>query len=937
MSPLGLCSPKTKSAKFKPGPGLIRSPSSSGSTTSRNRCTSPDDDHDASVALFPDNILTGSKRLSSSVFSDFDSSKRLKLDDSDGSREKPHFRQPRQRLTECWDHADLETKSLDQLYHLLARNQDGRRENSISLRNYHEGNSQDIFILKALDSIFKNRIDAIHETIASAPQSSERYENIPDFMPSTPSLRLSTPVLLPAFTAASPTIPTSSSQESNSSSGTSDLLSFSSQSQELDGGPDSDDELWNSVPDIAVPGFDTNEAARSPRKTPSSEEFTDVLKRIFGLDRFRENQLEIMLETAAGKDTVVLMPTGGRKSLCFQLPAVYEHEKSGCTTVVISPLRALIRDQVDALKAKGVHAVRLTADTGPDRQSLHDHATPALLYVTPEKLHKSRDFRDVLSNLHRKHKLARFAIDEAECIQTWGHDFRDSYRKLHIIREQFPDVPIIALTAAASPETIEKIVERLKLDNPKVFQRTFNRPNLKYRVATKRAKPHDMDDVVNFVENEYSNRKGIVYCLTRKHCESLAEYLRSRGILANHYHAGMSEEEQIPIHAGWKAGKIDVIVATVAFGMGIDQPDVRFVIHFDIPKSLEGYYQETGRAGRDGLPADCILYYRFQDLKTVLDLRDTSNEAELASQSRREAARAVVNFCEETKVCRRVQLLQHFGENFAENDCRGGCDVCYNRAALDSCEVDLSESARHAVILVESFNVNEDLTVKQAISIFRGLNPKNTKKFDVKSRPRYGAGSSLHPDVVDLVFDRLLFLDILVERRVERTKGHHYYLKPGPQANDFIATNGKIIVNLNQKSAEYARKAGPRPSSPSRDESTAARDILEPKDPGTNNCQATVELYRKLIAHQKIKSSPQKVFDAEPLQRLSVTPPRDAIRFKRMMLAIERQRFPEMSAEEAKSIVKSKFSDTMSEELLQICRAWNTEQEMGPRSSSWNT
>ncbi|KAJ7256799.1 P-loop containing nucleoside triphosphate hydrolase protein [Mycena haematopus] len=612
----------------------------------------------------------------------------------------------------------------------------------------------------------------------------EHDDEIPVFTPSTPSFKIGIldflPTPIPTFSISS-----ASSQQSSFNSGIYDssgppLLPSQSQPELLNTGPDSDDELWDSFPEIIIPTFDTNAAVRSPQ--PSPEEFTAVLNRIFGLDGFRANQLEVMTETAAGEDTVVLMPTGGGKSLCFQLPAVYENEQNGRVTIVVSPLRALIRDQVDALKAKGVHAVGLTSDAGRDQQLLSAHSTPALIYVTPEKLHKSQFLRGVLSRLYRDHNLARFVIDEAHCIETYGHGFRVDYQKLGTIRDDFPDVTLMALTAAVNSSSIEEIIRKLKLRSPKVFQISFNRPNLKYSVAIKRAEAKK--DIVDFIKNRHVNEKGMIYCITRHDCKTLGKHLQNHGISAHHYHAGLTEEEQTFIHNDWKAGKINVIVATVTFGMGIDQPDVRFVIHYDLPKSLDNYYQETGRAGRDGLPADCILYYRFQDLKIVLNLVETvtsSHEEFLLRQSRREAAaRAVVNYCQEKNVCRRVQLLNHFGEEFEEKNCRSGCDNCANGAAPDSLELDLSEEARHAVILVESFNVNENFTVKQSIDIFRGVNTEKTRKNNGKSRPGYGAGSSLHPDVVELLFDHLLSLDVLIEERVKRSKEYyHYYLKVG--------------------------------------------------------------------------------------------------------------------------------------------------------------
>ncbi|KAF8214936.1 P-loop containing nucleoside triphosphate hydrolase protein [Mycena galopus ATCC 62051] len=513
--------------------------------------------------------------------------------------------------------------------------------------------------------------------------------------------------------------------------------------------------------------------------------FSDGLKRIFGLDSFREHQLEIMLETVAGRDTVVLIPTGEGKSLCFQLPAACQNAKNGGVTVVVSPLRALIRDQVDVLKAKGVHAVALTSDAGFDRECLPHNSKPALLYITPEKLRKSSFLREVLSGLYRNGNLARFAIDEAHCISTWGPDFRDAYRELGTIRDDFPGVPIMALTAAANPKMIEEIIQGLKLPNPKIFQKSFNRQNLKYTVEPKRTRP--IKDVTAFIKSHYLNEKGLIYCTTRKDCTTIADGLQKRGISAKPYHAMLSEQEQSFVHNEWKIGRLSVIVATVAFGMGIDQPNVRFVIHYSLPKSLDNYYQETGRAGRDGLPAECVLYYCFRDLKTIETLPDSSNrtEKELSLlQSRREkAARAVVRYCQEQIVCRRVQLLQHFGEHFEAKDCEQGCDNCAGGTLRSE---DFSEEARRMVTLIESFDsIHENLTVKKFTEIFRG--DKKQAQFRVK--PGYGAGSALTVDIANDIVDRLLYLEVLVEKRIwGETKLKRYF-------NDYV----KVGISCSSK------------------------------------------------------------------------------------------------------------------------------------------
>ncbi|KAJ7367338.1 P-loop containing nucleoside triphosphate hydrolase protein [Mycena albidolilacea] len=601
-------------------------------------------------------------------------------------------------------------------------------------------------------------------------------------------------------------------------------------------------------------------------------------ERVFRLDRFRENQLDIIAETIAGRDTVVLMSTGAGKSLCFQLPAVYESERNGRVTIVVSPLVALIRDQVDALKAKGVHAIGLT----PDNQEWLPVSKPALVYVTPEKLCKSSFLRDALSHLYRDGNLARFAIDEAHCISTWGHDFRDSYRGLNTIRTNFPDVPIMALTGTADSEILEDIVRGLKLERPKIVQQSFNRPNLHYSVEAKR----NEDDVVEFIQNRHSNERGIVYCTRQRACTHMAERLTKNGIHARPYHAGLDVKTLASVHSAWKTGEIYVIVATVAFGLGIDQPDVRFVLHYDLPKSLSNYYQETGRAGRDGFPAECVLCkppshstevlphsildYRFQDLKNILDLEPSNRSPEeslVESRARREnAARPVVRYCEEKAVCRRVQLLHHFGEDFEEENCKGHCDNC---SGYPVSRRDLSREARSAVNLVKSFNFRDNITVKQFIAILRGSDTTETRKYQGTLKPEYGSGQELSLDIAEMLFDRLLYLEVFMEKRVEMAGHHHYYLKPGLRANDFLAQNWKLDLTFKDRTPAPAGKAqrgqtisGHKRSHEvendegSRGEPTISRansqEISTADDP-PRGCdrEDPVKLYRKLTAHRK--------------------------------------------------------------------------------------
>ncbi|KAJ7041965.1 P-loop containing nucleoside triphosphate hydrolase protein [Mycena alexandri] len=516
--------------------------------------------------------------------------------------------------------------------------------------------------------------------------------------------------------------------------------------------------------------------------------YSGLLSSVFRLKHFRENQLEAIAETTAGRDTFILMPTGAGKSLCYQLPAIFENEQEDAITVVISPLRSLISDQVEALVAKGVKALGITSETDDRiiRKALfRRESRPALLYFTPEKMQKSTLLHDGLVHLYRKGKLARFAVDEAHCIVTW-EEFREAYRSLHTLRDDFPEVPIMALTSTASPEGVVHICRRLKLRNPVVLRQSVNRANLTYTVKAKRH-GEMFADILKFIRKSHHRHSGIIYRIRRGQCERLARMLRSNGIKAVAYHAGMTPEERELVHSKWKTGVHRVIVATTAFGMGIDKQNVRFVVHCDLPKSLENFYQETGRAGRDGKPAECVLHYSFQDRKTILDLESSSQDgrANPALDNQKRVAK-IVQYCEEKSICRRVLLLQHFGEAFDQKDCGNRCDNCMHRARFVS--RDVSAEARLAVSLVQAFkNGHQNITVRQCVELFRGRDTLNTRKNGRHRNLYYGAGAALSHDLATLIFDQLLKLDLLVEFKVHSNRGnYHHYVKVEASLADII-------------------------------------------------------------------------------------------------------------------------------------------------------
>ena len=388
-----------------------------------------------------------------------------------------------------------------------------------------------------------------------------------------------------------------------------------------------------------------------------------TLKTHFGYERFRPLQEEIIRDALAGRDVFVLMPTGGGKSLCFQLPAL---TREGLT-IVVSPLIALMKDQVDALQASGIPATYLNSTLGRDEakarwRGLH-RGEYRMLYVAPERLMLETFLERALN-----WNIVQIAIDEAHCISEWGHDFRPEYRELKKLREHFPDVPVMALTATATERVGADIVKELKLRDPRCYMASFNRPNLSYRVVPK-SSPYEQ--LLAFIRSR-PNDSGIIYCASRKSTDSLARNLNDDGISAKPYHAGLTTGERTKHQESFLRDDVRVITATIAFGMGINKPNVRFVVHYDLPKNLESYYQETGRAGRDGLPSECVLLFSASDVAKQLHFIDEKSEKE--ARIARAQLQQMVHYAE-TRECRRATLLEYFGETFSQPSC-DGCDNC---------------------------------------------------------------------------------------------------------------------------------------------------------------------------------------------------------------------------------------------------------------------
>jgi len=465
----------------------------------------------------------------------------------------------------------------------------------------------------------------------------------------------------------------------------------------------------------------------------------DILQQTFGYPSFRGPQETIIQTVIDGGDALVLMPTGGGKSLCYQIPALV---RPGCG-IVISPLIALMQDQVNAMHELGVRASflnsTLDAATAADVERALLQGELDLLYIAPERLTQSRTL-----DLLKRGEIALFAIDEAHCVSQWGHDFRVDYLQLSLLHEQFPAIPRIALTATADEQTRLEIAARLQLEDAARFVVGFDRPNIRYRIGLKH---NARQQLLAFLKTEHPNDAGIVYCLSRKKTEETASWLATQGFTALPYHAGLPAETRAAHQARFLREESVVMVATIAFGMGIDKPDVRFVAHLDLPKTIEAYYQETGRAGRDGAPANAWLIYGLQDVIKLRQMMQSSQGSEQHKRIEQNRLNAMLGLCEITS-CRRQALLDYFGETYPE-PC-GNCDGCLEPAqtwdATEACRMALSAVARTG----ERFGVNH------LIDVLKGKETDKVWQFDHHHLPTFGVGDALDNNQWRSVFRQLV-------------------------------------------------------------------------------------------------------------------------------------------------------------------------------------
>lgn len=574
----------------------------------------------------------------------------------------------------------------------------------------------------------------------------------------------------------------------------------------LDKSSENDDDLEDDFSLADIVGRRNDSTANEPSH-PWSAEVDYRLREVFKLPGFRPHQLEAINATLSGKDVFVLMPTGGGKSLCYQLPAIVRSGKTRGTTIVISPLISLMQDQVEHLLNKNIKASMFsskgTADQRRQTFNLFIHGLLDLIYISPEMISASEQCKRGITKLYKDGKLARIVVDEAHCVSNWGHDFRPDYKELKYFKREYPDVPMIALTATASEQVRMDIIHNLELKDPVFLKQSFNRTNLYYEILKKTK--NTIFEICDAIKSRFKGQTGIIYCHSKNSCEQTAAQMQRSGIKCAFYHAGMEPDDRLTIQKAWQADEIQVICATVAFGMGIDKPDVRFVYHFTVPRTLEGYYQETGRAGRDGKLSHCIAYFSFRDVRTIQTMIQKDKNLDRENKEKHlNKLQQVMSYCDNGTDCRRKLVLSYFNEDFDAKLCGKKCDNCRNSSHVMTEERDVTEESKKIVRVVESLQ-DSRVTLIYCQDIFKGSRSSKIVQAGHDELEFHGAGKGLQKSEIERIFFHLVTIRVLQEYSIMNNSGFAVnYVKMGPNARKLL--NGKLDIKMQfTKSAPGSR------------------------------------------------------------------------------------------------------------------------------------
>ncbi|KAL3230828.1 ATP-dependent helicase SGS1 [Nakaseomyces bracarensis] len=537
---------------------------------------------------------------------------------------------------------------------------------------------------------------------------------------------------------------------------------------------------------------------------PWTKEVNNILHEKFLLQSFRNSQLDIINAALQGKDVFVLMATGGGKSLCYQLPSLVDSGVTRGTTIVISPLISLMQNQVESLLNKRIKACMLCSNSSAKQKritlELLRECQLDLFYISPEMIVGSSQCKALLRGLYRNNFLSRIVIDEAHCISSWGHDFRPEYKQLSFLRQEFRGVPIMALTATATEVIINDIIKNLNLLKPLIFRDSFNRKNLFYEVKNKNNKTTDL--IIYLIKSEFNNLSGIIYCSSKASCEKLSKTLNESGISSGYYHAGMKNIDRTMIQRKWQNNEVLVICATIAFGMGIDKLDVRFVFHFDTPRSLENYYQETGRAGRDGELSKCILFFCFQDVRKLQILIQREKVSRAQKEQNLQKLQFVTEYSINRVDCRRKQLLEYFNEEFFPEKCNKSCDNCRNLGLSIIEKKDYTNYAEAILSLMEKL-VSERITLIQCQEIFRGSNNMKIRFSGFDHYKEHGMGKSLSKIETERLFHFLITNNFLEEYVIKNNMGYTVKYLRIKGTNTHLT--GKVLLSTVRKEPAKAK------------------------------------------------------------------------------------------------------------------------------------